>query len=188
MPHPHLARADASVLVVVDFQEPFAKAMTERATVAKNIVTMVRVAHAAGVPVIVTEQNPEKLGPTTPEVRGVLEELGLYHPIGKMAFSCCQADGFVQKVYDSGRDTLLITGMEGHICVQQTALEAMSLGYKAHVVRDAVTSRRPHDLDAATEKMRHAGAVITTTEMACYELLGAAGTPQFKAAMPFLKW
>jgi len=94
----------------------------------------------------------------------------------------------VKRVYDTGRDTLVITGMEGHVCVQQTTLEALNLGYKVHVVQDAVTSRRREDYAAAIEKMRHAGAIITTTEMAAYEWLGTAGTPEFKAAMQWLKW
>ena len=105
-----------------------------------------------------------------------------------MSFSCCGSEDFVQRVYDSGRDTLIITGIETHVCVQQTALDAMTLGYKLHVVSDAVTSRRREDWSAATDKMRHAGAIISTTEMVAYELLGKAGTPEFKAAMAYLKW
>lgn len=188
MSHPQLAHAPSCVLVVIDWQEPFAKAMSERATVAKNITTLLHVAKIIGLPVIVTEQNAEKLGPTSPDLRGTLEELGYYKPINKMAFSCCSVDSFVKSVYDTGRDTLLITGLEGHVCVQQTVLEALNLGYKAHLIRDAVASRRAYDLDLAVEKMRHAGAVISSTEMLSYELLGQAGTPEFKAAAQFLKW
>ncbi len=188
MPHPHLARAESSVLVVIDFQEPFVKAMAEREAVAQNIGKLARMANVLEVPILVTEQNTERLGPTVPEVREVLEEVAAYHPIDKLAFSCCSVDEFVQRVYDSGRDTLLITGVEGHVCVQQTTLEALNLGYKVHVIRDAVTSRQPHNLELATEKMRHAGAMISSTEMIAYELLGKGGTPQFKAALKFLKW
>lgn len=188
MPHPHLARPESSVLVVIDVQEPFARAMAGREALARNISTLVHIARIVEAPVVVTEQYPERLGPTVPELKQVLDELGLYRPIGKLAFSCCASEEFVQRLYDSGRDTLIITGIESHVCVQQTVLEALSLGYKAHVVNDAITSRRREDWEIAIEKMRHAGAIISSTEMIAYELLGRAGTPQFKAAMEYLKW
>ncbi|MBI3743795.1 MAG: isochorismatase family protein [Chloroflexi bacterium] len=112
----------------------------------------------------------------------------MYQPLGKMAFSCCSDEGFVEKIDALKRDTLVLAGMETHVCVQQTALEALSLGYKVHVVADAVTSRRREDWGAAIDKLRHAGAIITTTEMVAYEWIGRAGTPEFKGAMPYLKW
>ena len=188
MPHPHIARPDASILVVVDVQEPFAKAMADREKMIANIITLVRVARINEVPVIVTEQNAARLGPTVPELASVLKELEVYEPIDKMAFSCCAVEPFVQRVYDLGRDTLVLAGMEAHVCVAQTALDALNMGYRAHVVEDAVTCRRPADFQAAMEKLRHAGAIISTTEMLSYELLGEAGTPQFKQAMQYLKW
>ena len=188
MPHPHIASRESSVLVVVDVQEPFVKAMEEREAVTKNISTLIHVARINEVPVIVTEQTAAKLGPTVPELASVLTELQVYDPIDKQAFSCCASPEFIQRVYDTGRDTLIITGVEGHVCIQQTTLDALNLGYKVHVVSDAVTSRRPHDLDVAMEKLRHAGAIISSTEMIAYEWLGEGGTPQFKAAMQHLKW
>ena len=162
--------------------------MEDSGPVANNIITLAHVAKIVGVPILVTEQSPEKLGPTIPKLQDPLSKLGVYDPIPKVSFSCCGSEDFVQRVYDSGRDTLIITGIETHVCVQQTALDAMTLGYKLHVVSDAVTSRRREDWSAATDKMRHAGAIISTTEMVAYELLGKAGTPEFKAAMAYLKW
>ncbi len=188
MPHPHLASAAQSALVVIDVQEPFARAMADREALARNICTLARVAKIAGLPIFVTEQYPEKLGPTVPEIRATLEELGVYQPIAKLAFSCCAADGFLQRLHETRRETLVLTGMEAHVCIQQTALEALTLGYQVHVVSDAVTSRRREDWALAMDKMRHAGAVISGCEMLAYELLGRAGTPEFKAAMPYLKW
>ena len=188
MPHPHLARRESSILVIVDFQEPFAKAMADRDDIAKRIATLTHVAHIVGMPVVVTEQSPEKLGPTVPELQSTLAELDLYDPISKTTFSCCASETFVQRVYDTGRDSLILAGMETHVCVQQTALEAMNLGYKVFIPGDAVTSRHRDDWTAALDKMRHAGAIVTTSEMTAYELLGAAGTPEFKAAMAYLKW
>jgi len=188
MPHPHIARADASILVVVDVQEPFAKAMADRQSVAKNIATLIHVARIVEAPVIVTEQNREKLGPTVAELSSVLGELKAYQPIDKMAFSCCASEQFIKQVYDSGRDTLVLTGMEAHVCVQQTALDALNLGYKVHIVSDAVTSRRREDWTIAIEKLRHAGAVISSMEMVAYEWLERGDTPQFKAAMQHLRW
>ncbi len=188
MSHPQLARPDSSALVVIDVQEPFAKAMEERERVTRNIATLVQVARITDVPVVVTEQNIERLGPTVPELSAVLSELDLYDPINKVTFSCCSEEAFVQRVYDMGRDTLLLTGLEAHVCVQQTALDAMNLGYKVHVVSDAVTSRHRQDWTVAMDKLRMAGAIVSSTEMLAYELLGRGGTPQFKEAMHYLKW
>ena len=188
MPHPHIARAESSILVVVDVQEPFARAMPDRESLTRNITTMMHVARINEVPLIVTEQTAAKLGPTVPELATVLTELEAYDPIDKQAFSCCASEQFIQRVYDMGRDTLILTGVEGHVCIQQTTLDALNLGYSVHVVKDAVASRRPEDFDVAIEKMRLAGAVISSTEMVSYELLGQAGTPKFKAAMQYLKW
>ena len=188
MPHPQVARAEASVLVIVDVQEPFARAMADRERTVANISILARVARINEIPIIVTEQNSARLGPTVPELASVLKELETYEPIDKMAFSCCAVEGFVRRVYDMGRDTLLLVGMEAHVCIAQTALDALNMGYRAHVVQDAVTSRHREDYQAALDKLRHAGAVISTTEMLSYELLGEAGTPKFKQAMQFLKW
>lgn len=188
MPHPHIARPDASILVIVDVQEPFARAMGDREKMTSNIATLVRVARINQVPIIVTEQNPSRLGPTVPELSSLLKELSSYDPIGKMVFSCCAVEPFIQRVYDSGRDTLILVGMEAHVCIAQTALDALNMGYRTHVVQDAVTSRHPSDYSTAMEKLRHAGAIITSTEMVAYELIGEAGTPQFKQTMEFLRW
>lgn len=188
MPHPQIARKESSILVTVDVQEPFAKAMSSREDLAKNITTLLHLAKINGVPVIVTEQTSSKLGPTIQELSGVMNELDVYEPIDKEAFSCCASEEFIQRIYDSGRDTLVITGLEGHVCIQQTTLDALNLGYKVHIVNDAVTSRRPHDYDTALEKLRLAGAIISSTEMIAYEWLEKGGTPEFKASMKFLKW
>jgi len=183
-----MARPDASILVVIDVQEAFARGMADRDKVTANIATLVRVARINQVPIIVTEQNPSRLGPTVPELSSLLKEMSSYDPIGKMAFSCCAVEPFVQRVYDSGRDTLILVGMEAHVCIAQTALDALNMGYRAHVVQDAVTSHHAGNLSAAMDKLRHAGAIITSTEMVAYELIGEAGTPQFKQAMEYLKW
>ena len=188
MPHPHLARASNSILVVIDFQEPFARAMVDRQLVANNITTLLHMARIHKLPVLVTEQNNTKLGPTVPELTSTMEQLEVYDPIDKSNFSCCGSEEFLERLYGTGRDTLIMTGLETHVCIQQTALEALDLGFKVHVIRDAVASRHDLDKDTALDKLRHAGAIISTTELASYELLERAGTPEFTAAMKHLKW
>ncbi|MCH7554345.1 MAG: hydrolase, partial [Chloroflexi bacterium] len=180
MAHPHLARADSSILVIVDYQEPFARGMEDSGPVADNIITLAHVAKIVGVPILVTEQSPEKLGPTIPKLQDPLSELGVYDPIPKVSFSCCGSEDFVQRVYDSGRDTLIITGIETHVCVQQTALDLASRDYDVYVCADAVGSRGRIDHEQALARMRQEGVWVTTVESVLFELCSRCDAARFK--------
>lgn len=128
-----------------------------------------------------TEQ--EKLGPTAP---ALAEALGPFEPVMKLDFSACGVAGFNDALEKTGSSRLVITGIESHICVTQTVLQLVPR-YDVHVVSDAASSRARENWRVAMDRMRAAGAVITSTEMVMYELLVRAGTPEFKETLPLVK-
>ncbi|HEY3277097.1 MAG TPA: hydrolase [Syntrophorhabdaceae bacterium] len=172
---------DNSILVIIDVQEKLMPAIAGRETVIANIVRLARFAKIVGIPVLVTEQ--EKLGPTVTEVREALPEA---EPVRKVHFNCLSCHDFTDRLHGTGRKTLVLTGAEAHICVAQTAFQAGS-GYAVHVVADAVSSRVLENKEIALRRMMQEGALITSTEMFIYEILGKAGTDEFKAVLPLVK-
>lgn len=168
---------DRTALVVIDVQEGFRPAVQRFERVAANAGKLVQAARILELPVVVTEQYPKGLGPTAPEVGLDGEE-----PLEKVCFAASEADGFDLQ----GRDQALLCGIEAHVCVLQTALRLLP-DVEVHVARDAVTSRRRQDRDVGIRRMERAGAVITSVETALFELLGRAGTPEFKEVQALVK-
>lgn len=163
-----------SALVVIDVQEAFRKAVPSFADVARAAAALVQGAEAVGVPIVVTEQYPKGLGRTVPEVADRLPE-GL-EPLEKVCFSAPEAEGFDL----DGRDQALVCGVEAHVCVNQTVLDLLDQGVEVHVAADAVGSRSDANKEIGLEKARRAGAVVTSVETALFELVGRAGTDEFK--------
>jgi nicotinamidase-related amidase len=161
-------------LVVVDVQEGFRKAVPDFDRVAKAAATLIEGAEAIGIPVIVTEQYPKGLGETAPEVAEHLPK-GTW-PLEKVCFSAADAEGFDL----GGRDQTLVCGIETHVCVNQTALDLLGTGVEVQVAVDAVGSRTEENKRVGLHKMERAGAVLTSVETALFELLGRAGTEEFK--------
>jgi isochorismate hydrolase len=131
-------------------------------------------------PLLISEQL--NLGPTLPEL---LEAAPRARPVSKITFDCFGTAEFVERLGDIGRKTILLAGVESHICVTQTALSALK-DYRVQVVGDAVSSRTALNRELALNRLRDAGVVVTSTEMAMFELLGQAGTPEFKAVLPLI--
>jgi len=171
---------ERTALVVVDVQEGFRPVIDGFEDVARRAATLVQGAQVLGVPVLVTEQYPKGLGPTVPEVA---EHLDGVEPLPKTVFSACEAEGFDL----GGRDQAIVCGIEAHICVLQTASALAARGVQVEVAADAVSSRAALDRDVGLERARNAGAAITTVETALFELLGAAGTDEFKAVQRLVK-
>ncbi len=169
------------VLAVVDVQERLLPHIHEGDHVVENIVKLTRFAKIVGLPILWAEQ--EKLGATAAAIR---EELAGQEPFGKAQFGCLGCDGFREKLASLGRNTLVLCGIEAHICVAQTALQALPQ-YRVHVVADAVGSRAPENREIALERLRQAGAVVTCVEMFFYEMLQRAGTETFRAVLPLVK-
>ena len=184
MRHPNLADRSDTCLVVVDMQEPFLRAMFDRGMVVENTRKLLGVAMVLDLPVIVTLQNPERMGETVPEVAELLPPV---EQIGKMSFSCCGSEEFNAHVAELGRKTLILCGVETHICVSQTAHDLLAQGYKVHVPGDAVCSRKESDWQAGLRKMYQSGVIPTCTEAVMYELLGCAGTDEFREVLKLVK-
>ncbi len=163
-----------AVLLVVDLQEGFRKAIPGFAGIAAATATMVRGAAAIGVPILVTEQYPKGLGRTVDEVAQYLP-VGT-EPLAKTVFSAAAAEGF-----DLGdREQAIVCGVEAHVCVNQTVLDLIDRGIEVHVVTDAVGSRSLANRELGLAKAERAGAWPTSVETALFELLGEAGTDDFK--------
>lgn len=162
-----------TALVVIDVQEAFAKAVDGFDEIAAQTAILVRGAQVLGLPVLVTEQYPRGLGDTIPAVR---EALGETPRLAKTVFSAARADGFDL----AGRDQALVCGIETHVCVSQTVHDLLAGGVEAHVAVDAVGSRTAANRDLGLRKMEESGAILTSVETALFELLGAAGTDEFK--------
>ncbi len=169
------------VLVVIDIQEKLMPVISGKERVIANSATLVRFCGICGIPVVFTEQK--KLGPTVPEVKGPVQG---FTAIEKVHFNCFLNGEFRGEVERLGRKTIILTGVESHICVAQTAIAALPR-LSVHVIADAVSSRSPDNRVIALERMRNAGAVISSTEMFIYEILREAGTDEFKAVLPLVK-
>jgi nicotinamidase-related amidase len=176
---------NAAALLVIDIQDvlmPKDPAVSE--TFLANARKLIQCARGLEIPVIVTEQNPGRLGGTNADIANAL---GDFVPLGKMAFSCFADAAFREALGALGRSQLLIIGMETHICVLQTALQAVEAGYQPFVARDAVTSMLRAEYEAGLARLAPAGIPLVTAQMAIFEWLRAAGTAEFKKLLPWLK-
>lgn len=177
-----LIRAEDSVLVVIDMQERLVPAMQAPARTIKNTAMLCRAASEMQVPVIMTEQYPQGLGKTVPEL-----DIPQATVLSKIHFSCMEDQGFATYFKSLNRKQAVIAGMEAHICVVQTAASMMEAGYEVFVVSDATASRSLQSEAACVARLSAFGAGIVTTEMVIFEWLGKAGTPEFKKMLRLIK-
>ena len=184
MHHATLANSGDSILVLVDPQEKLVGMIHNREEVEKNIETLLIFASIFNLPVVLTEHYPKGLGYT---VENIKERLPEYRPIVKRIFSCFGVAEFEEALQATGRKRLLISGIETHICVGQTALDALHRDYTVTVISDAVGTRFPKDHEIALDRLRQAGAVITTTEAVMYEIAERAEGDEFKRLLALVK-
>jgi nicotinamidase-related amidase len=177
----NLVTREDCVFVIIDAQERLMPVIAAEEAVIQNMFRLVKFAQLFDIPIVITEQ--EKLGPTVAEIAS--EVLGVC-PVKKVHFNCFMSTEFDHKIRQIEKKTLIIAGAEAHICVAQTALYALPL-YKVHIIADAVGSRSMENRNIAIERVRQAGATITTTEMFMYEILQRAGTDKFKVALQLVK-
>ena len=135
-------------------------------------------------PILVTEQYPKGLGHTVPEVAHHLDGI---EPIEKVCFSAAETDEFRDQLRGGGRNQVMLCGIESHVCVNQTAEDLLSQSIEVHVAQDAVSSRTEENRLLGLHKMEQAGAIRTSVETALFELLRAAGTPEFKEVQALVK-
>ena len=164
-------------MVIIDVQDKLARVMSDRDELFLNLKKLVRGMQALGVPIIVTEQYPQGLGRTVPELAQLLCDV---QPIAKLSFSCCGEERFLKEIKVLNHRQVLVAGIEAHVCVYQTVVDLLGAGYEVQVVGDAVSSRTVENREIGLEKMRSAGADITSTEMALFELLKVAQGETFK--------
>lgn len=178
-------RADECVLGVIDIQERLLPPIHEKERLVRNSQLLIRLANMLSMPVVVTTQYAKGLGQTVPEIMSLLPG---NTPVDKLEFGCFGNGEFCSAISMlSGRNTLLLCGMETHICVMQTALGALNQGLNVHVAADAVGSRTELNWKLGLERMKEAGTVISSTEMMIYEMLGRSASPAFKEILQYLK-
>jgi nicotinamidase-related amidase len=180
-----MLRPEDCVLAVIDIQEKLLAQIFEKERMQRNAQLLIRLADILSLPVIVSTQYEKGLGKTVAEISSLLPDM---KPLDKLEFGCfgnseyCSAVGKL-----ANRGTLLLCGIESHICVTQTALGALNQGLNVHLASDAVSSRTELNWKLGLNRMQAAGAVLSSTEMMIYELLGKSGTPAFKEMLRHLK-
>lgn len=178
---------DRTVCTIIDLQTQLLSAMEDRVrtTIEKNNNLLIASMKVFGIPVVVTEQYPRGLGQTCESVRQNLGDQ--YSPIEKVVFSCWREPLFREKVGPFQPETIIIAGIETHVCILQTALDLLEEGYHVHIPADATCSRYKQDWKRALDLLDSAGAVITSVEIIIFQLLERAGIPEFKVISPLIK-
>jgi len=185
-PHAQLLGRETAALLVLDLQAKLVPAIFEAERVIRNTQLLLHLAQVLDIPTVLTSHYTKGLGTIIPQIAqfapGVV-------PIEKTSFGCFGEPDFLRqlKLRTPDARSLLIAGVESHICVMQTALGAMEAGYLVHVAADATSSRTKENWEIGLNRMERAGAVISSTEMMIYELLAKSATPEFKAMLPLLK-
>jgi len=175
---------ERSALLVVDVQERLWAVMRQRQHLAERIAVAIRGCRLLRVPVFLTEQYPRGLGPT---ITPVSDSLGDIQPLVKMTFSCCGLTGLPRTMKEKGIEQVILTGIETHVCVLQTALDLIDGGFQVHLLTDAVSSRYVADEETALRRLSREGVVLSTIETALFELLTTAGAPEFKEVSKLIK-
>ena len=176
---------DNTALLVIDVQGRLADVMHNKENLLNNLDRVIRGARVLDLPIIWTEQVPDKLGTTTPAIAELMEDVA--RPISKSSFSCCGETPFIEQLAATGRKQILVTGIETHVCVYQTAIDLLNQGYHVELVTDAVSSRTPENRQLGIDRIKKAGATLTSTEMALFELLKVAEGQQFKEISKIVK-
>ena len=179
-----LIKRDHSLLLVVDIQEKLAPAIHQGEAAIQNNLRLLNVARQLDIPCFVSEQYVRGLGHSVEAIRRVAVDA---HFFEKIHFSCTREPGIVEQLKAVDRQQIILTGMEAHVCVLQTALGLLECGFNVFLVADATLSRTPENRAAAIERLRSVGAHIVTTEMVLFEWLEKAGTEAFRAALPIIK-
>jgi nicotinamidase-related amidase len=177
---------DRCALIVIDIQEKLLPPIFQKEQLVRNAQLLIRLAGILKMPTLMSTQYSKGLGHTIPEIASLLPDI---EPVEKVAFSCFGSDVFCSalKRVSGNRNTVLLCGMETHICVAQTALAALREGYLVHVAADAASSRTELNWRVGLDRMRAAGAVISSTEMMIYEALRSSGTSEFNDMLKHLK-
>ena len=175
---------DKTAGLIIDIQERIFPFISEKEMLVRNVPILIGGLRAMDIPLFITEQYVKGLGPTIDTIARVTEGIPRTE---KMSFSCCDEPSFMENLALSGRDFVIIAGIESHVCVLQTVLDLKKHGLHPVVVEDCISSRKMNDKVIALERMRQAGAIITTYESVLFELLRYSGSETFKAISKLVK-
>ena len=173
-----------TLVMVIDIQGKLARIADKKESFYKAVQCVIGVAGVLEIPIIWTEQNPEGMGPTIPEIAERLKGL---KPISKFSFSCGLEPKITQAIKGLHRKQILLTGIESHVCVYQTSIDLLAEGYEVQVVADAISARNALFREIGYERMKQSGARLSCTEMAVFELMRTAQHPKFKKVLEVVK-
>ena len=179
-----LLSQEKALLLVVDIQDAFMDHISKIEAVIERSCIMIEAAQLLELPIIATEQYPQGLGRTTEKVQKILGNIK-YHD--KTTFSCMQDPTILAALADTGRQQVIIIGIESHVCISQTAHDLLAQGFQPYVMADAVASRRKIDHKTALPRMRHAGVIVSTTEAAIFELMVSSKNKVFRDISKLVK-
>jgi len=175
---------ESVALIVIDFQDRLLPKILNGDAVVAQAIKLIQFARNLDIPILVSEQYRKGLGPTDERIAAELQGIP---PMEKLAFGCLGDEAIAGAVAATGKEQLVLTGIEAHVCVLQTALTALERGYHVFVPRDAVGSRIQSEYEAGLHRLERSGAELVTTEMALFEILREAGTAEFKQTLPLIK-
>ena len=184
MRHEYIAVREDSLLLIIDLQQAMLKAVERRENIVRKAGQLIHAANILEVPIPLTEQYPQGLGGTDPQV---LTEIKRPRVCEKEHFSACMEPDFLPTLQTYQRGTIVVAGTETHVCVLQTCLDLLRAGFQIHLVADGVASRVDQNRDIAIELLRQAGAVITSTEIVIFEWAKKANTETFRQILPIVK-
>jgi nicotinamidase-related amidase len=179
-----MLNTDDSCLILIDVQGKLAQIQLHQEALFRNLRLLVQGMQLFNIPIIWTEHVPEKLGPTIPQLKELLVD---QEPIVKCEFSCGQNTVFITELDRLRVSTVLVAGIETHVCIYQTAVDLLQKNYHVEVVADAVSSRRAYDKEIGLEKIRLAGASLTTVELVLFELQRVAEGERFRQLIHLIK-
>jgi len=173
-----------TLALVIDFQARLMPLIHRHEELARRAAILIQGCRILGAPILVTQQYTKGLGDTVPELG---DAIGEHEFVEKITFSCCRNDEFMRRLGNAGKENIIVTGIESHICVQQTVLELLDSGYGVYVIADCIGSRFESDRMYAERRMEKAGAVLTTSESALFEMMGGADHPRRKEISNLVK-
>jgi nicotinamidase-related amidase len=173
-----------ALLLLVDIQKIMLELCVMPENMVKHVVALLDLSRLTGFPVIFTEHNAEKLGGFVPHLTERVERPQIFN---KLEFGCFANEAIASAVKQTGKKSIILAGIESHVCIFQTGAQAIQAGYRVHAVSDAISARSEPNRQVGLNRLRSAGAVITSTEMLLFELLGKAGTDEFRKVLPIVK-
>jgi len=180
----NMLNTENTLLLVIDFQERLMPSIHDHEELARKSAVFIEGCRVLGLPVITTQQYTKGLGDTIPAIKEALAE---FSAVEKISFSCCGNTEFKEKLSGAGKKHVLVTGIEAHICVQQTVLDLLDGGYSVYLIADCIGSRSEFDFLYAVRRMENAGAIVTTMESALFEMLVSADHPKRKEISNLVK-